>query len=578
MVDSSPKDPRRTVALCYVRKSWTRDEKDAISPERQRKNIQAECDKHGWISEWYEDVDGHKSGMHENNRPGWLALKARMTQPDVVAIVANDLARLHRKGWRIGDLLDFVDKHKIKLIVADPERTIDFSTPTGRLFAQLSAIFDEWYAVDVSIRRKAEIAHRKSKGITVGIPPFGTKRDRKTGYLVPSNEGAWLLPDGTWHAGFVNEAPPIEGAIWRGYYECTEKILQQYGAGVRIGKICSDLQAAGWAFRDRQGQPSPLEKEDIRRVAANWAEYGGYVSSKRARQRHPADYPPDEIIAKLVPERAVFSVDLLAAVARSRHKRAFGKHPTRNVNRKARAYPLAGITFCFHCDQTAERLKSPKLRSLLSGHIGKYYRHKPGVNCGCHTKSVRREVFEEQFLKLVNALELKPESLQLMTKLAIQFNSVRSEDESLEEQKAAAIALCRRKIEAAVHLFGEGVISKEEYHRRIETNERDIESWNARTTEAERLQVEFSMCIAAIGTLTKLWSVSNDEDRQGMARQLFDYLVFDLDSQQIVDFRLKGWADQFLIARVGLLKAENCGDVTDENHVAPTGFEPVFWP
>jgi DNA invertase Pin-like site-specific DNA recombinase len=205
----------RNTALCYIRKSWTfhvkeEDEIEAeadktdnkrkgkyetdnateqISPERQRAHIQAICDANGWTAEWYKDTEKHKSGMHEKNRPGWLALKSRMRDPDVVAIVANDLARLHRKGWRIGDLLDFVDEHGIKLVIADPRRQIDFSTPYGRMFAQLSAIFDEWYALDISERRKADIAHRKSEGKTVGLPPFGTRRN-KDGYLVATQEGA----------------------------------------------------------------------------------------------------------------------------------------------------------------------------------------------------------------------------------------------------------------------------------------------------------------------------------------------------------------------------------------------------
>src|SRR5689334_2997382 len=96
---------KRTVALCYVRKSWTDKDKgdeenlDHISPRRQRDHIRVVCEANGWTPEWYEDVDGHRSGMHEKNRPGWLALKARLGNPDVVALVANDLARLHRKGW-----------------------------------------------------------------------------------------------------------------------------------------------------------------------------------------------------------------------------------------------------------------------------------------------------------------------------------------------------------------------------------------------------------------------------------------------------------------------------------------------
>ena len=32
----------------------SRDESDLNSPERQRANIQAECDRRGWIAEWIE--------------------------------------------------------------------------------------------------------------------------------------------------------------------------------------------------------------------------------------------------------------------------------------------------------------------------------------------------------------------------------------------------------------------------------------------------------------------------------------------------------------------------------------------
>ncbi len=59
------------IALCYVRLSWTKDESDANSPERQRANIQLVCQAQGWIPEWYQDTDGHKSGTKETNRPDW---------------------------------------------------------------------------------------------------------------------------------------------------------------------------------------------------------------------------------------------------------------------------------------------------------------------------------------------------------------------------------------------------------------------------------------------------------------------------------------------------------------------------
>ena len=223
--------------------------------------------------------------------------------------------------------------------------------------------------------------------------------------------------------GVVGEAAPVEGALWHGYFQCAERMLTLYTSRKKRGRIWRTLQDEGWAYRDRQGQPSPIEKEDIRRAVSNWAEYGGYVSGKKARDRHPSDYPPDEIIAKLNAERAVFPLDLLAQVARARQERALGKHPSIGVNGKARAYPLAGITYCAHCEKMAEQNQNPKLRSLLTGHIGTYYRHKPGGSCGCTRKSVRREVFEEQFLRIIRALQVKPESLEVLNQLALKLNT-----------------------------------------------------------------------------------------------------------------------------------------------------------
>jgi hypothetical protein len=82
MSSPSSRVPRK-IALCYVRLSSTKDESDRQSPERQRANIQRICDREGWIPEWYEDADGHKSGRYVKNRPGWLELEKRLKDPDV---------------------------------------------------------------------------------------------------------------------------------------------------------------------------------------------------------------------------------------------------------------------------------------------------------------------------------------------------------------------------------------------------------------------------------------------------------------------------------------------------------------
>lgn len=100
----------RTTAPVYIHQSFTKDENVKASLERQRALAEALVQEAGWNAEWYEDTERHKSGRFVNNRSGWLELKKRLTDPDVAAIVAYDLARLHRKGWRIGELLDQLEE------------------------------------------------------------------------------------------------------------------------------------------------------------------------------------------------------------------------------------------------------------------------------------------------------------------------------------------------------------------------------------------------------------------------------------------------------------------------------------
>ena len=141
----------------------------------------------------YEDAEGHKSARTVKNRPGWLALEKRLNDDDVVALVGNDLARLHRKGWRVGDLIDRLEKNDVSLVLAAPNRQVDTSTPMGRIFIQFAAIFDEYYSEDIAQRAKDSVRFRKSKGVSIGHPPFGTVRDEE-GHLHPSRRtgrGCW---------------------------------------------------------------------------------------------------------------------------------------------------------------------------------------------------------------------------------------------------------------------------------------------------------------------------------------------------------------------------------------------------
>ncbi|MBN2470232.1 MAG: recombinase family protein [Anaerolineae bacterium] len=540
----------RTIALCYVRQSYTRNESDMSSPEHQRANIDAFCKSKGWIPEWYEDAEGHKSGRYVSNRPGWQALEQRLKDPDVVALVANDLARLHRKTWRVGQLMDRLDELGVALVLAAPSRQIDTSTDLGRMMITILAMQDEAYANDISQRTKDSIEFRKSQGKTVGLPPFGTAR--VDGYLVPSEDGAWYMPDGTFQAGVASAAPHPD-AIWRSYYECAKYVLEIFAEGnIGADKIAYRMNAEGWPFCNRQKQPRSFMRGDVRRIIANWPEYGGFVSDNRAKDRPGyEDYVSDEI--PFNEDRAVFPIQLLRDVAQLRKERSI-RPADDGMTKKAYPYPLSAITYCAHCEALAKAQNNPSLRTPLTGKQAssgnRRYRHRAGASCGCSNRSVSSDDLENEFYRLVTLLTISDSAIDLLTELAIQASQQNPVDAAaVEQEKRAAIALCRKRIDAAVTLFADGMIDKAEYRKRVEQNQREIAHWENRTTEIERKGIELRMCMEVLGQLAELWNESSDEDKQGLARMLFEYVVFDLDTRRITDFRLKSWADEFVVLR-----------------------------
>src|SRR5215216_3547341 len=123
---------------------------------------------------------------------------------------------------------------------------------------------------------------------------------------------------------------------------------------------------------------------------------------------------------------------------------------------------------------------------------------------GCRRQSLQRVIYEADFFRLVKLLQVKPTELERMMLLASQVAHSPLDDEDIETQKAEAIAICKRRIQAAIDLYGDGRISREEYLRRVERNERELASWEARTSESEKLGMELTMCIHAVDTITRL--------------------------------------------------------------------------
>ena len=95
--------------------------------------------------------------------------------------------------------------------------------------------------------------------------------------------------------------------------------------------------------------------------------------------------------------------------------------------------------------------------------------------------------------------------------------------------------------------------------QRLADNERELAQWETYTTQHEQAMLELTKCLEAIDRVAKLWDRAEAEERRTMAQKLFDYIVYDMDRQRIVDFRLKPWANRFLVLRAALVVEEASG-------------------
>lgn len=547
----------RKVALCYVRQSFTRDADDMNSPERQRSNIEAVCVKYGWVPEWYEDVSGHKSGRHEKNRPQWLALKARIGDPDVIAVVANDMARLHRNCGRVGGLLDLLESNDVELVLAAPGREVDTTTLNGKMFLQFGAIIDEFYAEDISQRAKEGADYRKAHGKTIGMPPFGTIRDDE-GFLTSSPEGAWLLKDGSFRAGTADQMPE-DGLTWRGYYEVAEYILKLHSSGQHgLEKIAYILNDEGWPFRDRKGKPRLFKQDDVRRIIANAYEYGGKVGDKKAKDRSVHELG-DPWAIDFDPLRAVFDVELLRRVIKTAQERALEK-PKNGRKPTSYPYPLGGLLNCAHCGELMAQTGDMSVNPRLTGQSHKEdakrtYKHQPGINCGCKRKSVRLPEVHDQIGQLLGLLQPKGEHQETLVALAEAMNHDLLEAEREQEAKRAKLlGTLKRQLDMLVARAEDGELTPDEYRaKRDELRARQHKLQAEKIATVAPRMATLRECVAAVSTMAAQWELAEPAEQQALAGALFEKIVYDLDERRIVDFEAKPWAAEFLGLRAVLL-------------------------
>lgn len=184
MKRSNNKKKEITAAL-YVRLSRDDNlEGDSYSIVNQKKLLTKIAKEKGYTNLLIFCDDGISGVTME--RPGYKAMIEVIEDNQISAVFVKDLSRLGRNCIEVGRLTEeFFPEHDIRLIAVSDN--IDTSEGENEL-APIKNLFNEWYACDISKKRRISYKIKGNLGEPLGAPPYGYMRN-------PDNPKFWIIDE-----------------------------------------------------------------------------------------------------------------------------------------------------------------------------------------------------------------------------------------------------------------------------------------------------------------------------------------------------------------------------------------------
>ena len=120
------------------------------------------------------------------DRPGFADMIQQLEQGKAAAVFVKDLSRLGRTYIEVGRLTEeFFPNHDIRLVAVSDN--IDTDEGENEL-APIRNLFNEWYARDISKKRRISNKIKGNAGEPMGQPPYGYIKD-------PENPKRWIVDE-----------------------------------------------------------------------------------------------------------------------------------------------------------------------------------------------------------------------------------------------------------------------------------------------------------------------------------------------------------------------------------------------
>ena len=185
MKQSNNKKSRDVTAFLYERLSRDDNlEGESYSIGNQKKLLAKVAKEKGYTN-LVHFLDDGISGV-TMDRPGFVEMIRQLEQGKAAAVFVKDLSRLGRNYIEVGRLTEeFFPDHDIRLVAVSDN--IDTAEGENEL-APIRNLFNEWYARDISKKRRISNKIKGNAGEPMGQPPYGYMKD-------PNDPKHWLVDD-----------------------------------------------------------------------------------------------------------------------------------------------------------------------------------------------------------------------------------------------------------------------------------------------------------------------------------------------------------------------------------------------
>ena len=185
MKQSNNKKSRDVTAFLYERLSRDDNlEGESYSIGNQKKLLAKVAKEKGYTN-LVHFLDDGISGV-TMDRPSFVEMIRQLEQGKAAAIFVKDLSRLGRNYIEVGRLTEeFFPDHDIRLVAVSDN--IDTAEGENEL-APIRNLFNEWYARDISKKRRISNKIKGNAGEPMGQPPYGYIKD-------PNDPKHWIVDD-----------------------------------------------------------------------------------------------------------------------------------------------------------------------------------------------------------------------------------------------------------------------------------------------------------------------------------------------------------------------------------------------